>query len=156
MSGSGQTWTVAFDTTGITNNGTYTADLTFSGADEPLPGALAQPDRVVHLEGAVATVGVEPGPPPASLAFLPPRPNPTRGAIALGFDLPHRARVDLAIYDLAGRKVKSIASGTIEPGRWRQRWDTTSEDGTQVPAGLYFARFNTPGLQRTARLVVIR
>jgi hypothetical protein len=153
-SGTGQTWTVMCDSTGMT--GSATADLTFSSADEPLPGALAQPNVVVHLIASpLVPTGIGDRA-PAALAFLRPSPNPMHGSTTLGFDLPRRAHVDLAIYDLAGRKVKSIAAGTREPGRWRERWDATNEDGAPVPAGLYFARFNTPGLQRTARLVVVR
>jgi len=152
----GQTWSVTCDSTGMTANTTYTANLTFQSTDEVLPGGLARPNVVVHLQAtALIPTGVGDGV-PNRLAFLPPSPNPTRGTTTLGFDLPQRTHVDLAIYDLAGRKVKSIASGTLDAGRWRERWDSTNEDGTQVPAGLYFARFNTSGLQRTERLVVVR
>jgi hypothetical protein len=152
----GRTWSVTCDSSGMVANTSYTADLKFQSTDEALPGGLARPDVVVHLLAtALIPTGVSDGI-PNTLEFLPPSPNPMHGGTTLSFDLPQRARVDLAVYDLAGRKVKSIASGTREPGRWHEQWNATNEDGTQVPAGLYFARFNTPGLQRTARLVVIR
>ena len=35
------------------------------------------------------------------------------------------------------------------------RWDTVSRDGIGVPAGLYFARFATPGMTRLSRIIVL-
>jgi flagellar hook assembly protein FlgD len=72
-----------------------------------------------------------------------------------GFDLPNAARVSLAIYDLTGRRVATIASGEMSANRYRMRWDTRDERGATVPAGLYFAHFETQGLSRTARLIVL-
>jgi hypothetical protein len=92
---------------------------------------------------------------PAGLAFYAPGPNPMRERTSLGFDLPSRAPVELAIYDLGGRRVAKLASGTLEPNRYRLSWNARDDRGARVPAGLYFARFKTPGLMRSARLVVL-
>ena len=91
----------------------------------------------------------------ASLAFLAPRPNPLSGATELGFDLPSAAPVELGIYDLGGRRVQVLASGSADAGRHRMRWDGTDQSGARVAAGIYFARFHTTGFDRTVRLVVL-
>jgi flagellar hook assembly protein FlgD len=70
-----------------------------------------------------------------------------------GFDLPHGAPVSLEIFDLAGRRVATLASGERGAGRYQLRWTGMNESGGRVQAGLYFVRFATPGLQRVERIV---
>ncbi len=50
------------------------------------------------------------------LRFEVPNPNPFRPMTTLRFSLPVDARVDLAVYDVAGRRVAVLASGTLEHG----------------------------------------
>ena len=151
----GQPFAVHLDDAGATPDSTYEATLTFSSSDEPLPGAQPAGDLVVTLRATRSVTGVPGGGPPAALAFYPPRPNPSRGSCRFAFDLPRRAPVELAIFDLGGRRVTSLVSGVREAGRYQPTWNAGDASGGRVPAGLYFARFSTPGLQRTARLVVI-
>ncbi len=157
VAGVGNTYDLHFDDTGATLDQTYTATLTFTGNDEPLPGASAASDLVVSLRARPLSGGVDvPGDRiPTVVAFYPPRPNPLRDRVQLGFDLPRSAPVSLEILDLAGRRVATVAGGNWEPGRYTPTWNARQEDGTRAPAGLYFVRFSTPGLVRVARLVLL-
>jgi hypothetical protein len=157
LAGTGQTWSVHFNDVGATLDQEYTATLTLASTDEALPGATAASDLVVSLRAKPLSgaTGV-PGPDlPAALAFHAPRPNPLTREAVFAFDLPQAAPVSLAIYDLTGRRVASIASGTLGPGRYQMPWRAVSEGGARVPGGLYFARFSTPGMERVARLIVL-
>jgi len=91
---------------------------------------------------------------PTVLRFDAPRPNPTSGYARFAFDLPHAAPVTLEIFDLAGRRVARLASGEYGPGHYELSWGGAA-DGARPGAGLYFVRFATPGLQRTARLALM-
>ncbi|MGH7731554.1 MAG: FlgD immunoglobulin-like domain containing protein, partial [Candidatus Eiseniibacteriota bacterium] len=71
------------------------------------------------------------------------------------FDLPEAAPVSLAIFDLTGRRVADIVSGSLGPGRYQFPWNAVSDNGPRVPGGLYFARFVTPGMSRVERLIVL-
>ncbi|NOT35379.1 MAG: choice-of-anchor D domain-containing protein [Candidatus Eisenbacteria bacterium] len=157
LAGVGHSLTLHFDDTNSTADSTYEATLTISSGDEALPGAAAQPDLTVLLRaqrtGGATGVGGEPA--PAQLALLAPRPNPARGAVELGFDLPRRAAVDLAIFDLGGRRVATLASGSLEAARHRFRWDGRDLQGGRAPAGLYFVRLTALGHSQAARLVVL-
>lgn len=154
--GTGRTYAVHFDDAGATQDSTYTATLTFSVSDENLPGDVAGPDLVVNLSATPAsgTNAVLPGTPTA-LRFYPPRPNPLSTGATFGFDLPQPARVDLAIYDLSGRRVATLAAGEMGAGRHAEFWNARSERGGRVPAGIYFASFATAGLSKTVRVVVL-
>ena len=145
---------VSFDANGATPGADYTAELRIATADEPLPGALAGDTLRVALHAhVVANGGVEP--PPSVLRFAPPAPNPLHRSTLFAFDLPRAAPVTLAIYDAGGRRVELLAAGEAPAGRHQLRWAAARADGSSVPAGLYFARFSTPGLERVARIVVL-
>jgi hypothetical protein len=86
-----------------------------------------------------------------------PTPNPTKGAVTLQLDLPEEASVDLAVYDLTGRKVAQIVAGSLPAGIHRPRWDTFDAQGGPLGQGIYFARLVVNG-QRVAQrsLVIVR
>lgn len=156
IAGVGRSIAVHFDTTGTAADSTYLATLTFVSADEPLPGATAAPDLVVHLRARrIANTNATPPGGVTALRFYAPRPNPLTRGTELAFDLPRAAPVALAIYDLGGRRVAELAGGELGPGHHALRWNAQDEGGQRAPAGLYFARFSTPGLTRIERLILL-
>ena len=90
-----------------------------------------------------------------ALRFEPPRPNPAGSEARFAFDLPRAAPVSLELFDLSGRRVARILSGTLDPGHHETRWRAVDEQGARVPAGLYFVRFSTPGMTRVTRLALL-
>ena len=60
-----------------------------------------------------------------------------------------------AIYDLTGRRLGNVVSGTLEPGRYQLPWTAVSESGARLPAGLYFAHFTASGMTQVARLILL-
>jgi hypothetical protein len=157
LAGTGQTWNIHFDDVAADLDQEYTATLTFTSTDEALPGATAATDLVVSLRAKplAGATGVPGRDLPKALAFYPPRPNPLTREAVFAFDLPAAAPVSLAIYDLSGRRVASLVSGSQEPDRYQVRWNAVSDGGSRVSAGLYFARFTTPGMSRVTRLIVL-
>lgn len=145
---------VTFDAVGATPGATYQAELRIAAADEPLPGALSGDTLRVTLRAKITSNGgVETL--PTVLRFAPPAPNPFSRATTFAFDLPRDAAVTLAVYDASGRRVADLADGTRPAGRYQVRWQAQAGEGSPLPAGLYFARFSTPGLTRVARVVVL-
>ena len=135
-------------------NGEHFAELRIASADEPLLGATAYDTVRVTLRAHVAANdGVEDL--PATLRFAPPAPTPFRGTALFAFDLPEAAPVSLALYDASGRRVADLAQGEYPAGRHQVRWTALDRAGRTLHAGLYFARFRTPGLTRVARLVML-
>jgi hypothetical protein len=81
-------------------------------------------------------------------------PNPTRGSLTTEFSVARRANIELAVHDLLGRKVATLANGVYAPGRYQVKWDGRTDHGA-VPAGMYFLRMTMPGQQAlTSRFVV--
>lgn len=148
------TYAVTFNATEADPGSDHLAELRIAPADEPLPGALAFDTLRVTLRAHVAPNGGVTAE-PTVLRFAPPAPNPSRGSTLFAFDLPEAAEVSLALYDAGGRRVAEMARGEYPAGRHQVRWQTAGRTGESLRAGLYFARFTTPGLTRVARLVVL-
>jgi flagellar hook assembly protein FlgD len=62
-------------------------------------------------------------------------------------------RVKICIYDVAGRRVRTLADRVFPAGEQVLRWDGTDDGGTQVGRGVYFVRSsNDTG---TGRIIVL-
>ena len=85
------------------------------------------------------------------LAFA--QPNPFRGSATLAFSLAQREAVELAIYSVDGRRVRTLVSGAREPGEYRQVWDGRDDQSQQMGAGVYYARL-VAGKSHFTRTVV--
>ena len=96
-----------------------------------------------------------PGPVRAALTFAPPSPNPARGRLVLRFALPHEAGVELRIFDVAGRRVRELASGMQAAGEHAIEWDLRDESGHAVGAGLYLARLEAEGRALTEKIAAL-
>jgi hypothetical protein len=81
-------------------------------------------------------------------------PNPAR-SVVLSFSLPTKTQVDLGVYDLLGRKVTQIASGTMDAGVYTRPWNGTDASGRRVHSGVYYYRLRAGSESRTARTVLI-
>ena len=77
--------------------------------------------------------------------------------MVLAFQLPAATAVELAIYDVAGRAVRRLATGErFAAGAHVLRWDGRDQDGAISSPGLYFVRVRAGALAAEARLVRIR
>ena len=117
---------------------------------------------LVARDVSVDETGVpEDGPPlqpaPATFQLLPSYPNPFNPSTMLRFDLPRATVVDLDIYDVRGRLVKSMARGVrYNAGRHQLQWNGTDDGGRIVSSGVYLLRLRSEGYQQTQRLTLLK
>ncbi len=64
--------------------------------------------------------------------------------------------VQAGVYDLAGRRMRSLFDGTLSAGSHHILWDGRDESGGAVPAGIYLVRIATAEGNRTAHLIMVR
>jgi hypothetical protein len=96
---------------------------------------------------------------PRSLELAAPAPNPARGGTRLWYAVPSdRAggALELAIYDLSGRRVRLLEKGSARAGRHSAAWDLRDASGSPAKAGVYFARLSLDAETLTHKLVVVR
>jgi hypothetical protein len=98
--------------------------------------------------------GAGPAPPVAPVFALErPSPTPFRATTRIGFALPVEALVRLEVFAPGGGRVRTLATGTMEPGPHEAIWDGRNETGRPVGAGVYFVRLESAGQTAVRRLV---
>jgi len=84
-------------------------------------------------------------------------PNPMRsGAARVAFGLAKSEKVEVRIYDVAGRLVKEVANRVFTAGTEHTViWDGTSDAGERVKSGVYFYQLRTPTWTSQKKLTVL-
>jgi len=119
-------------------------DAAFEGYDTILLRGRMAATSLHPVDSEVHAVG---------LAF--PRPNPSNGAVQLGFTLATAGEAEVAVFDLKGRRVAELARGSYPAGATELRWNGLRTDGTRAESGLYFVRMKTEAGEWSRRLVRI-
>jgi hypothetical protein len=82
-------------------------------------------------------------------------PNPFNPTTTIEYQLPKAGSVDIKIYDMNGRLIRSVLSRRQEMGIHSLRWDSRNDAGTPVASGMYFyqVRFDNSVLSRKMLLL---
>ncbi len=100
--------------------------------------------------------GQEPALPTRS-ALVGGYPNPFNPGTTVRFVLAAEQEVEVAVFDLHGRRVRTLVQGVLAPGEHSARWDGRDGAGADVPAGMYLCRLTcADGLRETAKLIKLR
>ena len=83
-------------------------------------------------------------------------PNPFNPITTIQYDIPENSYVSLEIYDVLGKKVKTLVSKSLNPGRYKIMWDATNDYGQPVSAGMYFFRMRSNEFQSMKKLMLIK
>jgi hypothetical protein len=102
-------------------------------------------------------VAVETPPVVVGFRLEPARPNPFNPRTTLAFELESaEARVRLAIYDVSGRRLRTLLEGAMPAGRSEIVWDGRDEAGNDLASGTYLYRLETAGESQTRKLSLLR
>ena len=69
-------------------------------------------------------------------------PNPFNRITTIRYEVSEFGPVDVTIYDILGKRIKTIASGDHSPGVYEALWDGADSYGVSVPGGMYLCRMN--------------
>jgi ice-binding like protein/flagellar hook capping protein FlgD len=84
--------------------------------------------------------------------------NPLRsGPATVRFGLARADRVEIKVYDVGGRVVRTVVNGGFEAGEHEVAWDRLDSSGSPVSSGLYFARvtYYSQGFVAIKKLTII-
>ena len=70
----------------------------------------------------------------------PPAPNPFNPRVSFRFALPEPRHTVLALYDAAGRRVRTLIADGYPAGSHEVIWDGTDDKGRNVASGVYFVQ----------------
>ena len=71
------------------------------------------------------------------------------------YTLPSSSSISLKIYDVTGKLVRTLVTGSQEAGTRIVTWDGRDRSGQLVSSGLYFIRIATPEFSRTAKVIIV-
>jgi len=84
-------------------------------------------------------------------------PTPFNPRTELRFELAASSLVDLRVFDLSGRLIKTLAQGeSFGVGRHALPWQGRDNDGRQVASGVYFYRFEAGGYSDVGRMMLVK
>ena len=83
-------------------------------------------------------------------------PNPFNPTTTLSYELPKDAFVNIAIYDMMGKKIKTLVNGLQSIGYKTIKWDATNEKDHPVSAGLYLYTIHADDFRYTRKMVVLK
>ncbi len=83
-------------------------------------------------------------------------PNPFNPFTTLRYDLPEDAMVNITIYDMMGRNVKTMVNSQQNAGFKSIQWDATNDAGAPVSAGLYLYTIESKQFRQTKKMVLLK
>jgi len=83
-------------------------------------------------------------------------PNPTSTGAAIRFGLTRAGQVRVTVYDVAGRRVRTLVDDARSAGAHRVPWDLRNERGEDVAPGIYLVRLEAEDRVLTSRVTRIR
>jgi hypothetical protein len=83
-------------------------------------------------------------------------PNPLRARASVRFELPYSDTVNLTIFDVMGRAVRTLFEGELPSGVHVVSWDALNDAGDRVSSGVYWVRFRAQEFTTTRKLLLTR
>ncbi len=84
------------------------------------------------------------------------RPNPFGQNTAIRYALAADARAQVAIYDLSGRRVRTLVDGFVAAGEHEVAWNGCDHAGRRLAAGVYLYLFRTGDVAEARRVVLLQ
>lgn len=130
-----------FGSTNSNDPGWFIDHVVVYGSEE-VPSAV---DETSHIIGT-----------PSRFQLFPNYPNPFNPSTEISYNLPKRCDVQLAIYDLEGKLVKTLVKSEQDAGQYSQHWHGTDQNGTSMPSGVYVCKLVAAEFSQNIKLVLLK
>jgi hypothetical protein len=84
------------------------------------------------------------------------QPNPLNPATSIRYTLETGGHVDITVYDITGRRVRTLVSGAVGVGEHETSWNGRDEQGRPVASGIYLYQLRSGDVVETRRMTVVR
>jgi hypothetical protein len=104
-------------------------------------------------------VGIEPvGEPgiPSKVELFQNFPNPFNPVTEIQFQVNQSRKVNLTVFDMLGRKVKTLVDENVAAGKYKVEWNGTNEFGQPAASGIYFYRLQTDGFSQSRKMLLMK
>jgi hypothetical protein len=83
-------------------------------------------------------------------------PNPFRNKSVIKYSVPSMSKVELKIFDISGREVKSLFNGQLPNGNYSASWDGTDNVGKKQGNGIYLLKLKIENLETVEKLILTK
>jgi hypothetical protein len=77
-------------------------------------------------------------------------PNPMVKHALVSYSVPRSGRVNISVYDVAGRCICVLHDGSVLPGRYTFQWNGVESQG------VYYLKMKSDGFEKTEKIIVVR
>ncbi len=152
----------------FTPNGAFVTSHDLPGGISNLSGlgleCGVQEAWVASTSGSVWRLGDVPCGSPTAVASVagdrfalqPSYPDPFTSQTSLRFTLPRSSSVRLDVFDLRGRRVRTLVDGQLPAGTHAAHWNGADENERPLPSGTYFFHLSAGGVTVGQRTVLLR
>jgi photosystem II stability/assembly factor-like uncharacterized protein len=82
-------------------------------------------------------------------------PNPFNPSTTISFSIPNESKVELAVFNIKGQKVKILTNNEFNKGNHSVSWDGVDESGKPVSSGVYFYKLNVNGKSESVQKMLL-
>jgi len=93
---------------------------------------------------------------PAEFALHQNYPNPFNPVTRIRYDLPENSMVNITVYDMLGREVKTLVNQVQDAGFKSIIWDATNDYGKAISAGIYLYQIQAGDYMHTEKMVLLK
>ncbi len=83
-------------------------------------------------------------------------PNPFNPDTTIPFILTEAQDVSLTVYNIAGQKIRELASGFLDAGQHTVIWDATNDESRPIPSGIYLYRLAAGSESRVKKMIFVK
>lgn len=92
---------------------------------------------------------------PTVFRIYPNVPNPFSAQTTIALDLPSDQRVQMAVYNLKGERVRTLLDQVMPAGRHSMTWAGIGDDGRPLPSGVYWIRTQANDRSNVRKTVLV-
>jgi len=121
------------DAASVNNTGEYRLDF---GSAQPFPTPTPALQRASRLSSI--------------------QPNPFNPATTIEFELRNAGPTKLILFDVRGRRIRTLVDEILQAGTHRRRWDGRAHDGQSVASGVYFVQLIAGESEDRKRMTLLK
>jgi hypothetical protein len=110
----------------------------------------------IKMKNSATAISFDDASVPEALRLFQNRPNPTASETAIDFETATAGRTRLSIFDVSGRRIRTLVDEHRPAGRHDAVWDGRNDNGVLVAPGVYFYQLELDGQTTGRRMVRLR
>lgn len=93
---------------------------------------------------------------PKTFALAQNFPNPFNPSTKIGFDVPKKAHVTLAIYNVLGQQVRTLINEELDAMSYHVIWEGDDDSGAKVASGMYFYKIIAADFVKSRKMMLVK